>query len=190
MDIKGTVFSRNSTRAIYSSTSHLSIDQHTSSHQTSIKMRYSIVLALATAASAVNIEFFGESHCRNGAGVTCTNANPNFCCNGQRAEGWAAVQFSGIPGGWDLVTDAYAGDNCVALVNEFRSEGREFVCHGDNRNYKSGGYHFFSKKRGTYVNNRNASDEECVRPDQLFLADRTTYDISGLTDNQVEELVC
>ena len=189
MNIKGTLSSRNFSRPHPQSTSRPSINQHTSDHQPRIKMHYSIIFALATAASAVNIEFFNEAHCRNGASLACNDANPNFCCNGQRSEGWAAVQFSGIPKDWDLVTDAYAADNCIGLVNEFRSNGNEFVCHGDNRNYKSGGYHFFSKKRGASIA-RNASDEEdCIKPNQLLLADRTAYDITGLTDDQVTELV-
>jgi hypothetical protein len=50
-------------------------------------------------------------------------------------------------------------------------------------------YHFFSRKRATYPSTREASDEECVKPNELFLADTTSYDISGLTDDQVTELV-
>jgi hypothetical protein len=191
MDIKGTICSLNSTRAHLHT--HLLI--HLPTHNTriypfSIEMRYSIILALATAAAAIDIEWFGEAHCRNGFGLRCQNANPNYCCNGQRSDGWAAVQFANIPGNWDIVSDAYAGDHCDNLINEFRSNGNAFVCHGDNRHYKSAGYHFFSKKRGTYISTRDASDEECVRPNQLFLADKTTYAISELTDEQVEELVC
>jgi hypothetical protein len=150
-------------------------------------MRYSIILALATAASAIDIEWFGESHCRNGYGLRCTNVNPGVCCGGQRNNGWAAVQFAFIPTNWDIVSDAYAAEGCGnSLINEFRSEGRTFVCHGDNRNYKGAGYHFFSRKRAT---SRDASAEECVKPDTLFLADTTTYALSGLSDDQVEELV-
>jgi hypothetical protein len=153
-------------------------------------MRYSIILALATAASAIDIEWFGESHCRDGAGLRCTNVNPGVCCGGQRSGGWAAVQFAFIPTSWDIVSDAYGADSCGnSLINEFRSEGRSFVCHGDNRQYRGAGYHFFSKKRGTYIDTRDASTEECVKPDTLFLADTTTYAISGLTDDQLAELV-
>jgi hypothetical protein len=153
-------------------------------------MRYSIILALATAVSAIDIEWFGESHCRDGFGLRFQNANPNICYPGQRSDGWAAVQFANIHSDWDIVTDAYAADNCGnSLINEFRSNGNKYVCHGDNRHYKGAGYHFFSKKRGTYIDTRNASDEECVKPNQLFLADGTTYAISGLTDDQITELV-
>jgi hypothetical protein len=153
-------------------------------------MRYSIILALAAAASAIDIEWFGEAHCKDGYGLRCQAAAPNTCCSGQRAEGWAAVQFASVPSSWDVVSDAYAAERCGdSLVNEFRSNGRTFVCHGDNRNYKSAGYHFFSKKRGTYIDTRDASDEECIKPNQLFLADGTTYAISGLTDDQVSTLV-
>ncbi|EMD59961.1 hypothetical protein COCSADRAFT_193443 [Bipolaris sorokiniana ND90Pr] len=152
-------------------------------------MRYSIILALATAASAIDIEWFGESHCRNGYGLRCQNINPNTCCSGQRSGGWAAVQFANIPNNWDVVSDAYDTENCRTLVNEFRSNGNSFVCHGDNRHYKSAGYHFFSKKRSTYIDTRDASSKECVKPDTLFLADGTTYAISGLTDDQVAEFI-
>jgi hypothetical protein len=153
-------------------------------------MRYFNILALATAASAIDIEWFGESHCRNGYGLRCQGINPNSCCSGQRSEGWAAVQFASIPGNWDIVSDAYAAERCGdSLVNEFRSNGNKFICHGDNRNYKSAQYHFFSRKRATYTSTREASDEECVKPNELFLADTTSYDISGLTDDQVTELV-
>jgi hypothetical protein len=154
-------------------------------------MHYSIIFALATVASAIDIEWFGQENCRNGYGLRCQAANPNYCCNSQRNDGWAAVQFANIPSDWDIVSDAYAADRCVGLVNEFRSEGRKFVCHGGNRHYKSAGYHFFSKKRGTYMVTRDtpAPEEECLKPNQLFLGDGTSYDIVGLTDAKVDELV-
>jgi hypothetical protein len=153
-------------------------------------MRYFITLTLAAAASAIDIEWFGQENCRNGYGLMCRDVNPNACCNGQRSGGWAAVQFANIPADWNVVTDAYSDDYCASLVNEFRSNGNRFVCHGDNKHYRSAGYHFFSKKRGTYIDMRAASDEECVKPNELFLADGTTYAISGLADDQVAELVC
>ncbi|KAJ4314334.1 hypothetical protein N0V94_006494 [Neodidymelliopsis sp. IMI 364377] len=154
-------------------------------------MRSSIILALATAASAIDIEWFGEAHCRNGYGLRCTGVNPHGCCSGQRSDGWAAVQFSNIPSNWDLLTDGYAGEGCNtnSLVNEFRSNGNAFSCHGDNRHYKSAAYRFYGKKkRASRVDTRDAPAEDCVKPDELFLADGTTYAISGLTDAQVGDL--
>lgn len=154
-------------------------------------MRYSIILALAAAASAIDIEWFGEKHCRNGYGLRCQNVEPNSCCGGQRSGGWAAVQFASIPRSWDVVSDAYAAEGCKELINEFRSNGEVFVCHGNALNYRSAKYHFFGKKRGAPVDALGASngDEECAKPNELFLADSTTYNITGLTDDQVDELV-
>lgn len=34
-----------------------------------------------------------------------------------------------------------------------------------------------------------APEDECLKPNQLFLGDGTSYDITGLTDEKVDELV-
>ncbi|OAL05610.1 hypothetical protein IQ06DRAFT_342880 [Phaeosphaeriaceae sp. SRC1lsM3a] len=151
-------------------------------------MRYSIILALATVASAIDIEWFGEEHCRDGFGLRCQAVNPNDCCGGQREGGWAAVQFANIPNNWDIITYAYGLEDCLSLLNEGRSNGQTFNCHGGKKHYRSANYRFFSKKRGTHLDSRDSSDEECLKPNQLFLADKTTYNIADLADDQVEEL--
>jgi hypothetical protein len=158
-------------------------------------MLYStIMLALATAASAIDIRFFGEAHCKNGVGLACNGMQPGGCCGGQRQDGWAALSVGAIPSNWDIYSRAYTGEGCNNrdLLNQFRNEGRTDVCHGDNRHYKSGLYRFAGKKmiRGMEMADRDVAPEECEKPNTLYFADDSSYTISDLTDTQVEELVC
>jgi hypothetical protein len=197
--IKGTIFSYQKTHPhqhlFFTSlqpTNTSQAFQPTQDHH--LIMLYStIVLTLATAATAIDIRFFGESHCRNGIGYSCRNMNANSCCGGQRSNGWAAMSFAAIPTNWDVYTRAYTGENCYDgnLKNQFRSEGRSDLCHGDNLHYESGKYYFASKKaiRGMTIEERD-EPQECVKPDTLYFPDDSTYAISSLTDAQVEELVC
>lgn len=156
-------------------------------------MLYStIILTLAAAASAIDIRFFSEAHCRNSIGYSCTNVGPNSCCNGQRSNGWAALSVSSIPTNWDVLTRAYTAEGCADkdLLNQFRSESRSELCHGDNRGYKSGNYRFAGKKIRGISDARDVVSEDCVEPDTLYFADDSSYNISGLTGAQVDELVC
>jgi hypothetical protein len=76
------------------------------------KMLYStIILTLATAASAVDIRFFSEAHCKNAIGTSCVGAGVNQCCSGRQTKGWNAVSFAAIPPNWDLLTRSYTGKN-------------------------------------------------------------------------------
>ena len=154
-------------------------------------MRFSsIILGLAAVASAVDIRFFSGSKCGGGALVQCGNQPPNKCC--QNSYKVNSVGVYAIPSNWKLVTRSYRNGNSCASgdkVHEFNSNGATWVCHGTqgifNGDYRGAGYSFLNKRRATDT----SDDQECAKPDTLFLEDGQKYNIAGLGDAETEEMV-
>jgi hypothetical protein len=150
----------------------------------------SAIFTLITAASAIDIRFHNDQHCRQGGGLTCNNQNPGSCCNGLTS--WRGISFVAIPTNWNIKTQSFRNSQCdVTPENEFPSSGRDWICHGTGDNsliYGYGKYEFINKrKRDGDVD--GASDEGCQKPDEAFFSDGRRYNISGLPDHQLIELV-
>lgn len=159
-------------------------------------MQYStIVLALATAATAIDIRFLNDKHCGGGISTACTGVQPNACCNSRSSTGFGGVFFVAIPSNWDVLSRGYNGESCAAkdLVQQFRSEGRTTTCHGsagDSHRYRSGQYSFASKKIRGMTEARDVAPEDCIPADTLYFGDDSAYNISDIADGKVDELVC
>jgi hypothetical protein len=154
-------------------------------------MQYlNIVLALAAAVSAIDIQGHAESHCRD-ARVIWRNVQANSCQSNGGV--FAAFSFNSIPTNWKIVTRSYTSTTCAGnkLVNQFDSNGRDWVCHGADANYQiqysGAGYSFINNKKRSDVD--NVAGQECQKPDLLTLNDGQTYTITGVQDEIVQEMV-
>lgn len=154
----------------------------------------SILLALATAAAAIDIRFINKKKCDTSASIACNGAGPHACCNSRSSTGFPSVFIAAIPSNWDVFSKAYRGETCNNgdLVQQFRSEGRTSTCHGsagDSERYRSAEYFFPGKKVRGMTAARDVAPEDCVPADTLYFADETAYAISNISDEKVEELV-
>jgi hypothetical protein len=141
-----------------------------------------VLLGLVASASAVDIYFHGSSDC-SGAAAVCRNANPNFCCTGNSP----SVAYRGVPTNWHLNAQGFSGGGCSTPKWLADIRGTSYYCMTPNSrdNYSDSYYWFVSRKRA-----EESTCEGSAKPDTLVLADGVTkYDIVGLDDAKVEELV-
>jgi hypothetical protein len=141
-----------------------------------------VLLGLVASASAIDIYFHGSGDC-SGAASVCSGINPNVCCTGNSP----TVAYRGVPTNWHLTARGFSGGGCGSPKWTGNIQGANWYCMSANSrpNYSGANYQFASRRR--------AEDVECtesVKPDTLVLADGVTkYDIAGLDDVKVDELV-
>lgn len=94
-----------------------------------------------------------------------------------------------MPNGWNLQTRNYQYANCdessVWHANILGYQGSS-MCVGAEPppTFRSMGYGFLGKKRSTGTN-----AEDCVKPDTFGLADGTMFNLTAMSDEQVEQLL-
>ena len=141
-----------------------------------------ILLGFFASASAIDIYFHNSGDCSGSASV-CTGVNPNICCTGDSP----TVAYRGVPTNWHLNAQGFSGGGCGDPKWLGDLNGVDWYCMSVNsRDHYTGSYYWF-------VSRRRAEETNCtesVKPDTLVLADGTTkYDIVGLDDAKVQELV-
>ncbi|KAK1656511.1 hypothetical protein BDP55DRAFT_109264 [Colletotrichum godetiae] len=157
----------------------------------------SLLVALAATASAIDIRAHTGDNCAGGS-VACTGINPNVCCSfsSSASSGRSSIAVVAIPSNWRIRCEAYTGGGCSFFGGQRDSGGATSVCLPyTTRGDRTGGKYWF-------LNRKRAIDESCladqpdggeceasVKPDTLGLADGTDYDITGLTDEKVQEFV-
>lgn len=100
-----------------------------------------------------------------------------------------------IPSSWRIRTQANTGGGCTYMANEQESSGRTDLCMSYNsRGDRTGGsYWFLGRKRAEDkscpVEQAEGKCEATVEPNALGLTDGTMYDIAGLSEEKVQELV-
>ena len=140
------------------------------------------LLGLVASVSAIDIYFHNSGDC-SGAAAVCSNANPNFCCTGNSP----TVAYRGVPTNWNIDALGFSNGGCGSPKWTARLRGDNWVCMTVNSrpNYTGSYYYFASRKRA-----EDTTCEGSVAPDTLVLADGVTqYDIVGLDEAKVEELV-
>lgn len=100
-----------------------------------------------------------------------------MCCYGSNA---ASIGFYGIQTNWDITTIGYTGLRRGQGYGE-KSNGRNFKCLVD-ANLSSGTYSFNNAKRAV-------GEQECQKADTLLSEDGQKYDIEGLDDGYIAELL-
>jgi hypothetical protein len=147
----------------------------------------SVILGLAATVAAVDIRFYSNNQgaCYSGPWIGCPNANPNFCCTAT-GRFYATVGIVAVPGDWTLTANGYRGAGCESWQQAAIGRGRDF-CLGATGYSMSGAFYWFGDGR------KRSADQKCEgteKATQLGLEDGSVYDISDLSDNDVEEMVC
>lgn len=162
-------------------------------------MQYStILLALATAASALDIRLFGNNQC-GGAYSACVNMNPTTCCSHHNSARHPGIAFAAIPTNWNLQLRGWTNGGCGALAVSANTVGNPHYCLKDpspvlNTAFSGGGYKFNSRKRAdpsTEQCDINAASacESVTAPSIFVLEDETTYAIADMPEPLLNELV-
>ncbi|CCF32666.1 hypothetical protein CH063_05006 [Colletotrichum higginsianum] len=155
-----------------------------------------LFLGLAATASAIDVRGHYGGTC-DGAYVGCANINPNVCCviSGSASSGRTSVSVAAIPGDWRIRTQAYTGGGCSSLAGQLDSNGNTFVCLSySSRGDRTGGQYWFVGRKRADDNSCPAEQpgggkcEAVAKPDTLGLADGTEYNITGLSDEKLQEL--
>ena len=145
-----------------------------------------LLLGLAATAAAIDIRFhYGDDQGKCEAAYTaCVGSSARNCCvyGGTYASTASVVA---VPSAWTITANGYRGRGCE--VQQFQGIGRgKDVCLGHvGPSYSGAFYYFGGKKRD--------EDQKCEgeqRVNQLGLEDGTIYDIVGLSDNEIDEMVC
>lgn len=122
--------------------------------------------------------------------MQCTAINPDVCCGGGGISE-SSVLISWVPREWTIDAMGFGGGGCTFNKWLAQLRGRTDFCMGPNgrENYTGARYWFVGgRKRDEIEENSNCT--ETVKPDTLILADGTTmYNIVGLDDAKVDELV-
>lgn len=167
-------------------------------------MRFVLIISSIVAfASAIDIRFYGESHCADLTFLACTKFGPDSCCWCPVAALWEAVLFVHIPKDWRLMTTSFGAPSqtdefiCQSqwLMHQFPSNGAESVCHGhsfhDNVGYGSARYSFIGTKADD-LETHGALGKPCKdvrKVDTFFARTGERYAVSDMEDDLLEELV-
>lgn len=77
-------------------------------------MLLTILLTLATTASAVDIRLFERNESCDGAYLACTNINPGVCCHTGSVE-QGAVGLNAVPDEWQCSLEPYTAGGCTEI---------------------------------------------------------------------------
>ncbi|KAL2065666.1 hypothetical protein VTL71DRAFT_3336 [Oculimacula yallundae] len=158
-----------------------------------MQLNINILLGLVTAVSAVDIAFYGNDNC-SGRFNSCTNMNPNQCCNQANLP---SLAFNSIPSNWNLVVKAYDSNGnqfaCSRQKNTVESLGRTSVCLRGQAPYNGGGYAFKGVPGGRKRDDGAFEDAhvstDCVRPDTFTDEDGAEYSAKDLDQAEFDELL-
>ncbi|GKU13933.1 unnamed protein product [Fusarium langsethiae] len=156
-----------------------------------------LLLTLAATASAIDIRGWGSDGCQ-GSFRACTGVEPRICCifSESSSSGRYSVSVNYIPTSWSIGAEARTGGACRYVANSVSpASGRSTICmRYTNRGDRTGGYYYFASRK-------RADDETClaaqpeggkceasVKANALGLEDGTMYDITGLTEEKIQEL--
>jgi hypothetical protein len=159
---------------------------------------FTIILALATAAWAIDLRsYLHDSHCHGRYGKYI-GANPDLCYympedskNGAFVSSFA---FYAIPKDWRLSTRSYGGKKCKDVLMTLKSDGATWLCHGDQKpkwEYSGAGYSFINDKEGEAVADTLAPDNtrDCQGPDAIVFEDGETYEFKDVDAATVKTMV-
>lgn len=162
-------------------------------------MHYStIILALSTAASALNIRLYAQGNC--GGGYTaCVNISSSVCCTHNNQYRYPSIGFVSISSGWNVNLKGFIGGACTSLAKSTNNARSASVClNGTTTNYLSGGAYTFNSKRNLLprVAEQCAADDASgacqasVKPDLFVLEDGTEYALPDMPKPLADTLVC
>ena len=160
-----------------------------------------LILALTTTISALDIRLFTTNDGCQGAYAACVNINPTTCCSHNSGARYPSIDFVAIPRSWNIQVRGWTGGSCGALAVSGHAQGVTGYCLSDpnpvsNIAFSGGGYKFLSKRRSrTPEPSEQCAVEEAspcestVKPNLFVLADSTEYDIADMPEPLLETLV-
>jgi hypothetical protein len=97
-----------------------------------------------------------------------------------------------VPRDWKIQFEISEGLQCQSEY-KFRRPGDPRICYGGPQPQglrpQSGGYSFYSSKRHAKALDGGATPKECQKVDTFKHENGQQYNITGMSDNQVEELL-
>ncbi|KXJ93520.1 hypothetical protein Micbo1qcDRAFT_203593 [Microdochium bolleyi] len=147
-----------------------------------------VLLSLAASAAAVDVELLFNG-CTLGGSATCVGLQPDVCCQVPGNLKLWGVNFRAMPKEWNLDMRFHkgrSGDNqCGDIIINVDSRGSNFQCLGTwNGDGGGAGYGFLNWKR------QEQPEQPCQRANLLTTEDGVVYDLDGMSDEQIVELVC
>lgn len=154
------------------------------------------LLGLVATVSAIDGYFHSATLCDDRYSLLCSNMNPGVCCSRGHSpfpgnDYYGSVGFYGIPSGWNIIGSGYTGSTpgvgCQQLFSSAGNGGDSWICigSGNENGYMGLSYVFQGSKQRR---GGDAGAEPCQKPDKL-LVDGVKYNIAGLEDSVVDELV-
>ncbi|KAL2066243.1 hypothetical protein VTL71DRAFT_2314 [Oculimacula yallundae] len=157
-----------------------------------MQLSINILLGLVAAASAVDLRFYRASTCSGDDYMSCSNFQPNYCCQQSTIPPRVRLTFEPIPSEWRLVTKGYTGGRCTNQASLIRSNGATKVCMANGGGFTGGGYAFVGGPGGKWddlsIAGEGAAQSECLRPDTLVEAG-VEYSTKDLPQAEYEALV-
>ncbi|KAM0497397.1 hypothetical protein ACHAP8_006889 [Fusarium lateritium] len=149
----------------------------------------SVILGLVATATAIDIRFYINRNgaCFEGPWIGFANVNPGASVLSNTF--WTTAGLHAIPKGWGITGRGYGNSRCNELPMQYAhgNGNRADLCLPHNGNsLKSAKYDFIQSGQKKYV-----KDEECkdrAKVSELGLGDGSVYDISNMTDEDVNSL--
>ncbi|KAM7200865.1 hypothetical protein V8F20_005107 [Naviculisporaceae sp. PSN 640] len=162
-----------------------------------------VLFGLVASVSAIDAYYHVGENC-DGPSVVCSNLNPGVCCTDGRTRA-DSIGYRGIPTNWVIAAKSYGGSACDSspAAREV-SQNTNFLClrtrFGNTVGATRYDFGANSKRRDDFSVSDNAclpgggdaETEACTssqKPDQLVLEDGTKFDIAGLEDNVVDQMI-
>ncbi|CAF3443441.1 hypothetical protein SNK03_007673 [Fusarium graminearum] len=158
---------------------------------------FGLLLTLTATSSAIDIRGWTSDGCR-GSFRACTGIDPRLCCifSETSSSGRYSISVNAIPTSWRIGAEARTGGACRYIgTSASPASGRKDICmRYTNRGDRTGGYYYFPTLKRAADNScptEQPADGKCeasVKPNALGLEDGTMYDITGLTEEKIQEL--
>ncbi|KAH7037085.1 uncharacterized protein B0I36DRAFT_358835 [Microdochium trichocladiopsis] len=143
-----------------------------------------VLACLAATATAIDIRQYssGTNGCTGGY-TRCTSINPGVCCSANSQWPNRSLSFNAIPKEWRVHATGYWQEGCTGdVAGSGNSNGQTDMCFPTAK-YRAGKYVFVGRKRG---GDNEASEGPCQKPDTMVFPDGTTFDLTGLDEQQYD----
>jgi hypothetical protein len=130
--------------------------------------------------TAIDIRLHANSNC-GGNALICSAINPTVCCNS--SQGFWSIDFYGVPSNWNIRGSVYIDSTCSDALLSGNNNGNTFMCfNAPQAIYHSAKYAFNGRKR-------EIVREGCQTPDTFLLESGVEYDVSGMEEGVLAELI-
>ncbi|KAF2788439.1 hypothetical protein K505DRAFT_255545 [Melanomma pulvis-pyrius CBS 109.77] len=149
---------------------------------------FKIILALAAAASAIDIRFHNGGDC-NGGWIGCASIGPDNCCTSEAVH-HPSVGFYAIPKNWKIGTRGFTNGGCSTLRASGDVFGVDTSCLRAGGNIFTGAtYYFRNRKVAEATCETGQTCKSPQKPDLLGLEDGQKYQIADMEDHLLDVLI-